>query len=49
MIKKFIKWYLSKKSTPYCTTVKSCVDCPFGSVEATCGVVLINKAFDKIN
>ena len=49
MIKKFIKWYLRRKSIPYCTTIRCCADCPFGSVSASCGVVLIHKALDKIN
>lgn len=49
MIKKFIKWYLIRKCKPYCATIKCCADCPFGSVEATCGVALIHMALDKIN
>lgn len=48
MIKKFVLWYLAKKSFPYCALSENCIHCPFGSDECNCGVTLIKKALSEI-
>lgn len=47
MIKRFILWYLRKKSLPYCEITNLCKDCPFGSESCECGFNIIYDAFEK--